>query len=181
MTLRHFLLIPVLAALNSACLFSVEANVPDVEITQRGVQIPGVPQASLLGDVSVSSSFTLSSDNTAWAKHMNSHVFLRQVTVAATDGVPDLAFIKYAHLTMSSPAAPGATTGATTELINYERCDEAEPSSVIQVDMPTPIDITPIWSADQTVIDIAMAGQLPEEDWTVDVTLKVAGKITFKY
>jgi hypothetical protein len=47
--------------------------------------------------------------------------------------------------------------------------------------MPTPIDITTLWSADQTVIELAVDGQLPEQDWTVDVALKLTGKITYNY
>ena len=47
--------------------------------------------------------------------------------------------------------------------------------------MPTPVDITALWSADQTVIELAVAGQLPEQDWTVDVALKLTGKIAYNY
>jgi hypothetical protein len=46
--------------------------------------------------------------------------------------------------------------------------------------MPAPIDITALWSADKTVIELQMAGQLPEQDWTVDVTLTLSGKIKYE-
>jgi hypothetical protein len=177
MTLLPSPIIPVLAALAGACSFSVEADVPEVEITQHGVKMPGVAKSKLDGDVSVTSSFTFSSANTAWAKHMNSEVFVCQVTVTAKGGLANLDFIKSARLTMTDPT----TSGGTTEIISYDRCEEAQPSSVIEVRMPEPIDITPLWSADHTVIELQMAGRLPEEEWTVDVTLIVAGKITFKY
>jgi hypothetical protein len=177
MTLRLFSIIPVLAALAGACSFSAEADIPEVDVTQHGVIVPGVPSAKRSGDVSVTSSFTFSSSNTAWAKRMNSEVFLHQVTVTATGGVLSLDFIKSARLTM----ADAANSEAITEIVNYDRCDEAPSSSVIEVSMPKPIDITPLWSADQTVIELAMAGQLPEEDWTVDVGMKLTGKITYSY
>jgi hypothetical protein len=167
----------MLAALASACSFSAEADIPEVDVTQHGVTVPGVPGAERIGDVSVTSSFTFSSSNTAWAKRMNSEIFLHQVTVTATDGVPNLDFIKSARLTM----ADSANSEATTEIVSYDRCDEAPSSSTIEVSMPEPIDITPLWSADQTLIELAMAGQLPEEDWTLDVTLKLTGKITYSY
>jgi hypothetical protein len=167
----------MLAALAGACSFSAEADIPEVDITQHGVIVPGVPGAKRIGDVSVATSFTFSSSNTAWAKRMNSEIFVSHVTITATAGVPNLDFIKSAHLTM----ADAANSEATTEIVSYDRCDEASSSSVIDVSMPTPVDITPLWSANQTVIGLALAGQLPEEDWTVDVTFKLAGKITYSY
>jgi hypothetical protein len=36
-------------------------------------------------------------------------------------------------------------------------------------------------SADKTVIELQMAGQLPEQDWTVDVTLTLSGKIKYEF
>jgi hypothetical protein len=47
--------------------------------------------------------------------------------------------------------------------------------------MPKPIDITPLWSAAKTVIELQVAGRLPEEDWAVDVVLKLNGEITYKF
>jgi hypothetical protein len=108
---------------------------------------------------------------------MNSAIYVSQATVAATAGVTNLDFIKSVHLTM----ADFADSEATTEIVSYDRCDQAPSSSVIAVSMPTPIDITTLWSADQTVIELAVDGQLPEQDWTVDVALKLTGKITYNY
>ena len=75
------LLVPVLAALTGACSPSFEADLPDVEITQRGLKMAGVPGAALLGDTSATSSFTFSSS--AWAKRMNSEILVHKVTITA--------------------------------------------------------------------------------------------------
>ncbi len=72
MTFRVLPLIPLLATLAGACSFSAEADIPEVDVTQHGVVVPGVPIPEWAGDVSVTSSFTYSSSNTAWAKRMNS-------------------------------------------------------------------------------------------------------------
>jgi hypothetical protein len=125
----------------------------------------------------VTTSFTFSSSNTAWAKRMNSEVFLHQVSVAATGGLPNLDFVKVAHLTM----ADSTSSEKTTEIASYDRGENAQSSSVIEVSTPAPIDITSVWSADNTVIELQMAGRVPEQNWTVDVTLKMAGKITYKF
>jgi hypothetical protein len=177
MTLRLFPIIPALATMAGACTLSIEANMPEVEVTQHGVKMQGVPKANLLGDVSVTTSFTFSSSNTAWAKRMNSEVFLHQVSVAATGGLPNLDFVKVAHLTM----ADSTSSEKTTEIASYDRDENAQSSSAIEVSTPAPIDITSVWSADNTVIELQMAGRVPEQNWTVDVTLKMAGKITYKF
>ena len=171
MTLRLFSIIPALAAL--ACSPSFEADVPEVDITQRGVKIAGVSGAALAGDTSVTTSFTYSLS--AWAKRMNSDVRVHHVTIAASGSVPNLDFVALARVTAANPASPESTT----ELLNYDRSEVASPNSDIEVSMPAPIDITTLWSADKAVIELQMAGQLPEQDWTVDVTLTLSGKITY--
>jgi len=168
--------ISVLAALTGACSFSAEADIPDVEITQNAVKMPGV-SAKATGDISVSSRFSFTSSNSAWAKRLNSEVFVHRVTVAAGGGLSSLDFVAFARLTM----ADSASEGEPTEIINYDRCDQAPSSSVVDVSPQAPVDITQIWSAAQTVVELQMAGHLPEQDWTVSVTLKLAGKITYKF
>jgi len=177
MTIRFSSIIPLLAAMAGACSFSVEADLPDVEITQHGLSIPGVPKGKVPGDVSVSGSFTFSSSNTAWAKNMNSAIFVRQVTVTAQSGLENLDFIKSARMTMSDPAL----SESTVDIASYDRCDDRPSSSVIEVSMPTPIDITTLWSADRTVIALEVTGRVPEQTWSVDLTMKLTGQITYKY
>jgi hypothetical protein len=175
MNLRLSSTIPVLAALASGCSPSFEADLPDVEITQHGVKMAGVPETTQVGDASVTSSFTFSLST--WAKRMNSGVFVHQVTIAASGGLADLDFIELARVTAADPAS----SEGTIEILNYDRSEDAPSSSSIEVTMATPIDITSLWSADQAIIELQLAGQLPEQDWTVDVTLKVSGKITCEF
>jgi len=54
----HALISIALATLSAGCGISVEGDVPDVEITQRGVVFKGVPGASLAGDQSMAKSFS---------------------------------------------------------------------------------------------------------------------------
>ena len=174
MNLRLSSIVPVLIVLAGGCMPSFEADLPDVEITQHGLKMAGVPGAAQVGDVSVTSSFTLSSSTTAWAKRLNTEVYVHQVKVAGNGSQADLDFIDLARVTGNDPTRP---EGAT-ELLNYARTEGTPPGSDIEVSMPTPIDITTLWSADQPVIELQVAGQLPEQDWTVDVTLRLSGKIT---
>jgi hypothetical protein len=177
MTFRLFSAIPVLAAMSSGCSFSFDADLPEVEITQRGLTVPGVPQTTAASDLSVTSSFTLSSSDTAWAKDMNSDVLVHQVKIVASGSLPNLDFIQLARMTVAAPSI----SGAATDIMDYERGEEAPSSSVIEVSMSAPVDITTPWSADNTIIEVQIAGQLPGQDWTVDVTLTLSGKITYKF
>jgi len=61
--------------------------------------------------------------------------------------------------------------------MDYERNEEAPSSSVIDVNIPAPVDIATVWSADETVIELQLAGQLPQQDWTVDVTLNLSARL----
>ena len=168
MTFRLFSTAPLLAALASACSFSFEADLPEVEVTQHGLKVAGVPGTTRVGDVSVTGSFTLSSRNTAWSKRLGSDVFVHQVTVAASGSQPDLDFITLARVTMADSAIPEGTT----EIMTYDR-SQAASTSVIDVSMPSPIDITTLWSADRTVIALEVTGRVPEQTWSVDLTMKL--------
>jgi hypothetical protein len=174
MKLRLFSTIPVLAALAGGCSPSFEADLPDVEITQHGLRMAGVPGASLVGDASVTSSFTFSLSK--WTKRMNSEVFVHKVTITARDSLANLDFIKDARVTAAAPASPDSATA----IMDYERSPDAPSTSAIAVNPPAPVDITSLWSANQLVIELQVAGQLPEQDWTVDVTVQVSGNITYK-
>lgn len=173
MKLRLF--VPVLAALTGGCSPSFEADLPDVEITQHGLKMAGVPGAAVVGDTSVTSSFTLSPST--WAKRMNSEIFVHRATITDSDSLANLNFIKSARVT----AAVSALSEGTTPIMDYERSVDAPSTSVIAVSPPAPIDVTSLWSANQVVIELQVAGQLPEQDWTVDLALNLSGNMTYKF
>jgi len=174
MKLRLLSAVSVLAALFGGCSF--EADLPDVQITQRGLIVPGVPQTTPASSSSTPSSVTLSSADVAWAKGMKTDVLVHRVRIAASGSLSTLDFIDLARVT----AAASSSSESAIPIMNYERNEEAPSSSVIDVSIPAPVDITTVWSADKTVIELQLAGQLPEQDWTVDVTLNLSGKITYK-
>ena len=167
----------VLVALLGACTPSFEADVREVEVTQRGVKVPASPATMAGGDVSVSGTFRLSSSDASWAKLMNTGVQVHRVTIAPSSSLTDLNFIKFALVNVSA----GSSSEGPTRILDYDS-DIAPPTgSAIDLAMATPIDITTAWTADDTVIDFELAGQLPTQDWTFDLTLKLSGKIAYEY
>jgi hypothetical protein len=177
MTLQLVSALGLLTALGSACSPSFEAELTEVEVTQRGVKIAAVPCSAPAGDVSVTAAFTLSSADAAWAKRVNADVLIHQVRVAPGTSQPNLDFVKFARSTVAAAARPETTT----EIMNYDRGESMPAGPAIEVAMPVPVDITIPWNADKTVIEIQLAGQLPAQDWTIDVTLKLSGKIMYTY
>jgi hypothetical protein len=166
----------VLATGQGACSLAVETDVPDVEITQRGVRFDGNPAAQKLGMASTSRSFQLSS-NAAWAKELNSEVQAGGVTVRSGTGVPNLDFIKYASVTMvdSSGAVP------PVKLMSYERPDGAPSSTIIEATMAQAVDLTALWKSESSKVEVKITGELPANSWTADIVLHLSGKITYEY
>jgi len=177
MRLRLFCILVLLAATFGACAPSFDADLPEVEVTQRGVKVPAAPASPSGGEVAVSATFALSSSDAAWAKRMNRAVQIHHLAIAPGGTLPSLDFIAAAHVTV----APSASPETATTILDYERAADAPAASAIQVDLPAPVDITVAWTADTTVVELDVAGQLPTEDWTIDVTLELSGKIAYKY
>jgi hypothetical protein len=160
-----------------ACV-QVQAEVPDVEITQHGVMFQGVPSARQYGEVSVTHTFTLSGDQLSFAKDLNSKVYAMEVILRPTGSLQNLDFIRTARVLMSSPTQAGVQPA--TEIINYERVSDQASQPTLTVKTLVPIDITELWAAEKTDITLTLSGVLPEVDWSVDVSLRLGGKIEYK-
>jgi hypothetical protein len=174
--MKQPLLIPLIAFLAPACMLSAEADMPEVELTQHGIRMPGVDVHRSVSDVSITSQFTFTASNSAWAKRMNSEVVAHQVKVSS-DKLPNLDFVKSASLLMADPK----DERLDTMLVDYERPQDAPSSAVLDVSPDDPVDVTQLWSADKTIIELTMSGTMPAEDWFITLTMSLSGKITFKY
>jgi hypothetical protein len=168
-----------LAVATVASCARVEAEIPDAKVTQKSVSFLGIPGAQAAGEVSITQSFVVTSDDLSWAKDLNSEVYAYEVELKATSGVDDLGFIHYARVTIANGEA--GSTAPAVEVINYERPDNFTPSPVLDVKTTHPIDVTSVWAAKKVVVTMQLAGIFPERDWTADVTLHLSGKISYKF
>jgi hypothetical protein len=157
----------------------VEAEIPEAKVTQRGVSFAGVPGGQALGEVSITRSFTVTSEDLSWAKDLNAEVYAYEVEIKARSGVEDLGFIHYARVTISDGNADSTTPAV--EVINYTRPDNYTPSPVLDVKTTQPVNVTAIWAKKKVVVTMELAGIFPEQDWTADVTLHLSGKISYKF
>ena len=162
----------VFASALAGCV-QVQANVPDVEVTQHGIRFDAVPFGSKLGEVSSTRTFTLSGEALSFAKNLNSEVFAMEVTLTPVAPLSDLRFIRTARVVMSSSS--GTTAIEPSEIINYERARR-----VYYAFEDRAVDVTKVWSAEKTTISLTISGVLPETAWGVDLTLRMGGKIEYK-
>lgn len=164
----------------SAVLFAscaeVEAEVPEAQVTQKGVSFHGVGGGGGWdGEIAATRTFTLSSDNLSWVKDLNSKIYLTQIDLRAASGTKDLSFIHYAHAVMA-----GDHQTPPVEIASYVRPDHQEEIPVLTAKTPYPVDISRVWEADKVLVTITVAGRLPERGWSVDVTLYLSGKMSYK-
>jgi hypothetical protein len=165
-----------MAATFVASCAQVEADVPEAQVTQKGVAFHGTGWSGSHDDVSATQTFTLSSENLSWVKDLNSKVYLTEIELRATGGTQDLSFIHYAHVTISD----GDHKGMAIDVVDYAAPEHQAATPVLTAKTPYPIDISKVWTADRVVVTVSVAGQLPDKAWSVDVTLHLSGKISYK-
>jgi len=169
------LLCLLLATLAAGCGISVEADVPDVQVTQRGLVFQGVPGAGLAGDTSMAKSYTQEHDKIEFPDGLDSEVRTLDVALRATGGVDDLSFIHYLRITMAPDDG-----SAAVELGTYEPAAGAKVGDEIHLTTLNPINVFAAWNTDKATFTLEVVGALPEHDWTGDVTAHFSGKIEYK-
>ncbi len=172
------MLVTFVAATAASCA-QVEADIPEAKVTQKSVAFQGVPGSSLVGEVSITQSFVVTSDDLSWAKDLNAEVYAYEVELRAMSGIQDFGFIHYARITLSD-AEPTSTTPAI-EVINYTRPDNYTPAPVLDVKTTQPINVTSVWAAKKIVVTMQLAGIFPEQAWTADVIFHLSGKVSYKF
>jgi hypothetical protein len=155
------------------CMVSVEAEIPDVEVTQKGLSFAGVPP---VGDVSISTSFSQEHDALDLPQGLTSEVKALEVSLTAKEGISDFGFVRYLRLTMSDDS----NNANAIDLINYERDDAAPASKVLKMIAANPVNALEKWKTKSALFTIDVAGTLPEHDWTADITVRFGGKINYQ-
>jgi hypothetical protein len=166
----------LLSVAAAGCGIGVEADVADVQVIQRGLKFKGVPGASLAGDLAMAKSFTQKKKKIEFPDGLASEVKTLSVSLRATGGVSDLAFIKYMRVTM----APDDDTAAI-ELGVYEPTPGTVAGAEISLTTLNPVNVFEAWNTDSAKFTLEIVGALPEHDWTGDVIAHFSGKIRYEY
>ena len=165
------------ASVSGASCAQVEADVPDAQVTQKGVSFRGSGWGGYHDEASVTQSFTLSSANLSWVKDLNSKIYVTEIDLEATSGVQDLSFIHYAHVSIVDADTKMAVP---INIVDYVRPNNMAPSSKLTAKTAYPIDITKVWTAKKLLVTVSLAGDLPEKSWSVDVIIHLSGNISYK-
>jgi hypothetical protein len=177
--LRHSsLLLGALAfgAVAGGCSLQVEADVPEVEITQHDVVFQGVaPAAAGLGDVSLAKSFSQQHQRLELPSGLTTEVKAMGVTLSAKSGIENFDFLKNMRVTMSDGVHD------PVELIDYQRVDGAPSTNVLTIESANPVNTLDQWKTDAATFTLEVAGALPTGDWSLDVSVRFAGKLVYKY
>jgi hypothetical protein len=173
------LLLPALslAALAAGgCMMQVEADVPEVEITQHDVVFQGVPQSQVnIGDVALTKSFSQQHQRLDLPAGLTTEVKAMGVTLTAKSGIDNFDFLKNMRVSMSDG------THEPVELVDYQRVDGAPSTNVLTIESANPVNTLDEWKTDSATFTVDLAGALPSGDWSIDVSVRFAGKLVYKY
>lgn len=157
------------------CMVQVEADVPEVDITQHDVKFEGVPAAANLGDVSMTKTFSQQHQRLELPSGLTTEVKAMGVTLTAKSGIDNFDFLKNMRVTMSDGVHD------PVELVAYQRVDGAPSTNVLTVESANPVNTLDEWKTDSATFTVEVAGGLPPGDWSMDVAVRFAGKIVYKY
>jgi hypothetical protein len=165
----------VLALAGAGCGFSVEAEIPEVEVTQHDLAFDGVPPAELVGDASMTRTFSQMHERLELPEGIDAEVHALGVTLKAKHGVQDLGFIKNLRITMADGAHEPVV------VLDYEQAPGATAGTELTMGTANPINTFDQWKTDSATFTMEVGGTLPSNAWTVDLTIRFAGKARYQH
>lgn len=178
-SLVRALLIPVaLSGVAAGCGITVEAEVPEVEVTHRDLSFTGIPLEDLLGvtgDYSTIETFSQEHDALELPAGIDPEVKALGVTIKAKSGIRDFGFLHLMRITMSDGQHE------PVELLAYEQDPSAPVSDTLTLKSANPANLFDQWKTDSATFNVEVAGKLPSDAWTVDLTVRFSGKIRYEY
>ena len=170
-------LVPATLALSAALVggcVSIQADVPDVQVTQTDLKFDGVPLANLVGDVSMSRSFSQKHKKLDLPAGIDSQVKALGVALVAKSGVQDFSFIHNLRVTMTDDVHQ------PVQIIDYQQPAGAPPAATLEMVSANPVNTLDQWKTDSATFTVDVAGTLPSQPWTVDLRIDFAGTIKYK-
>ncbi len=168
-----------LSALLLAGACSVDAHLPQVEVTQHDVSFEGIPFLDGQTEAALSHTFTQRPPRLDIPKDLFSEVRALNVELTAKSGVPDLSFIRYLRVTVA-PVGVSGEAAAPIEVIDYTRPEGVTIGSTLSLPCPKTPDVLEAWKADKVSFTVDLAGTLPAARWSTDVKVRYAGKVKYE-
>jgi hypothetical protein len=173
----HALLAIALAA--GGCAMSVSGELPEVEVTQHDLSVPGLPRELRTGDVSVSvPTFFQPNDRIGLPVDSYDSVKVTGVTlILKKGGGGDLTFLRSLRVSLGS-LQDFVAGAAPTEVARYDRPSTGPVGTTIEAGKG-PVEVVDAWKAPTTVMTLEASGDLPEDAWTVDVVVRMSALLRY--
>src|SRR5262249_27962037 len=152
---------------------SVEGEIPDVEVVQHDVQFPGLPSDA---EVSVTAPVTVTMPHFDIPQDLSGSISVREVSLIADSGVPDLSFIRSLGISLTTREAMGRNEPAV-EIARYDRSAEQPVGNTLRMSRTPAANIGDLWRATELVMIIEFAGDLPSVAWSADVGIRYAASL----
>jgi len=154
---------------------SARADIPEVVLTQSDVAIDGVPT---LPGVSAGTSMVSTTFNHPKGfelpEFFKSELYALSAKATSLGDTDDMSFVEGLTLTLASMA-----DGAPEPIVvaRYER-GQGLTGSVIEMETDSDSDVLAYWETKSAYYDLTVWGMMPEDAWTLDVTVAFSGSIS---
>jgi hypothetical protein len=168
-----------LVLLLDGCVLSADGELPEVEITQHGLTIPGVPRESRGGEPTFTlPTFVQPNDHLGLSPEQYRSVKVKSVELSLRGGSGDLSFVRSLRISLSG--LRGFLDGLTpTEVARYQRPSNGPVGSTITARKGEPVEVGSAWRDSLTALTIEASGDLPEDAWTFDLTVRASAVIQY--
>lgn len=174
------LLTLALALAGTGCAMSVEGDLPEIEVVQHGLVLPGVPRELGNGDVSiVLPSFFQASEQLGLPPESYRSVKVKDVTLRLTGGGGG-AFTFLSRLRVTVNGLQSYLIGVPpAEVAHYERLRGQPVGATIDARKAEPVEVVDAWRESVAVMTLEAAGDLPDDIWTVDVVVHLSATLAY--
>jgi hypothetical protein len=157
-------------------LFAVDVEVPDVCMTQKDVEVPGVPIDVAGGIDEVFTFDDLSAFDVL--EGLDADAYFHGATVRATHGVDTLTFVESASLEVASN-----NPESTLPTRRIYACDDDCPAEGDALVIPALDDIGALDYIRSGSLSIALqaSGSMPTTAWKLDVEVCVGARASYEY
>jgi hypothetical protein len=168
----------LLAALTSGCVLSAEGELPEIEVTQHDISIPGVPREARTDDPTVTlPSFFQPNHHLGLSPDQYRSVKVKSVTLSLKSG-GDLSFVRTLDISMNGLQNFLAGV-APVQVGRYQRAQGATVGAGIVMNNGDGVEISDAWRDSMTVLTVTASGDLPEDDWTFDITVRASAVLGY--
>jgi len=166
------LVIAVAAVLTPGCI-QAKADVPEVEITRQDIEVPATPAAVPDGTVvTLEKQFQCNEAPVSLPNSVTMDVRATEITITLRKGPADLSFVHEATLTVSKSG------GAAQTVATFKSNGHLVGNSVTAPVQGDPTLLDP-WSVADSTFVLKLVGELPKQVWSVDLSIKCSGSVSY--